>query len=161
MKTKIKITFYILFIYLSYLLCHNVFAETTNTFIIDKSAIKIIKELKENADDVNFTIPDEAIKVLDIADVSIQLYARPKLHYYRFNIDLVKPVNKVFGVTKQLEIWAKPNQTILKSSIDITYGRNFRFPLRWINCIKEKIILDIESKILRFEEQKIRKISEN
>jgi hypothetical protein len=134
--------------------------ETTNTFIINKPAIQIINELRANSDNVNFTIPDEAIKILDIADVSINIYARPKLHYYRFNIDLVRPVNKVFGVTKQLEIWAKPNKTILKSSIDINYGRTFRFPLRWVNCIKEKVILDIESKILKFEEQKIREISQ-
>ena len=129
-------------------------AETTNTFIVDKPAIKIIRELRANSDNVNFTIPDEAIRVLDIADVAVTIYARPKLHYYKFSINLVKPVNKVFGVTKQLEIWAKPNQTILKSSIDITYGRIFKFPLRWVNCIKDKVIKDIESKILQFEEQK-------
>lgn len=145
----------------TFFFCYNIsLAETTNTFVIDKTAIKILQELKANSDDVNFTIPDEAIKVLDIADVAVQFYGRPKLHYYRFNIDLVKPVNKVFGVTKQLEIWAKPNQTILKSSIDITYGRTFGFPLRWINCIKEKVIADIETKILNFEERKIRQIAE-
>jgi hypothetical protein len=154
-----KIPLIIFTLFFSCFICSNVSGETTNTFIIDKPALKVIKELKANSENVNFTIPDEAVKVLDIADVSVNFYARPKYHYYKFNIDLEKPVNKVFGFSKKLEIWAKPNQTILKSTVDIDYGRTFRFPLRWVNCIKEKVILDIERQILSFEENKIRKIA--
>jgi len=150
----------ILALFFSCIICLKASSETTNTFVVDKPAIQIINELSSNIDNPTFTIPNDAVKILNMADVRIMLYAYPKSHYYTFQIDLLKPINKVFSFSKKLEIWAKSNQTILKSTVDIDYGRTFKFPLRWVNCIKDKVITKVEQEILRFEEKKIREISE-
>lgn len=157
-----KIIYTIFALIFSCIICSKASGESTNEFTINKPAIKIIQELKTNSDDVNFTIPKDTVKILELVDteIGINLFLKPKQHYYVLTIDLLKPANKVIGFHKELQIWAKPNQTIFKSSVNISYGRNFCFPLRWINCIKEKIILDIERKILDFEERKFREISE-
>ena len=150
----------ILALFFSCVICLKANAETNNVFVINKPAITIVQELSNNIDKPSFTISPEAVKVLELADVKSLLYARPKYHYYVLEIELVKPINKVISINKKLEIWAEKDRTILKSSIDIDYGRTFGFPLRWVNCIKEKVILKVEKDILRFEENKIRKIAE-
>lgn len=157
MKTVLII---ILALFFSCIICIRANGESTNTFVINKPAIQIVNELANNIDNPRFTIPDDAIKILELADVRAMLYAYPKRHYYTFQLDLLQPINKVVGISKKLEIWAEPNRTILKSTINIDYGRTFGFPLRWVNCVKEKVILKIEKDILRFEENKIREIAE-
>jgi hypothetical protein len=158
---KMKIVLWIILaLFFSCIICLKASGETQNTFTINKPAITIIQELANNVDKPSFTIPPDAVKALELADVKSLLYARPKYHYYTLEIELVKPINKVISLNKRLEIWAEKDRTIFKSSIDIDYGRTFGFPLRWVNCVKEKVISKVEKDILRFEENKIRKIAE-
>lgn len=128
-------------------------AETTNEFHINKSAGKLYGELKAQYDDTAISVPPEVLKALNLADLSFNLYYRPHEHYVKLTINLEDNVRRLNGFNKTLEVWNKPDGMIVKSTVDINFGRSHR--LKCIDFIKEKIIKVIEREILKYEREKL------
>ena len=91
------------------------------------------------------------IQQIKKVDVEITTYMRPKLGYYKFEGRLCEQKRHVIGFYKSLEIWEKPNSIIVKSYIDIVPSCHNRFPFRWINRKRAKVICGMENMILMEE----------
>jgi hypothetical protein len=144
--------FYKLIIFLT-LCTTTTYAETSNSFRVDKSAGKLYSELRANYDKAELSVPPEVLRALDLADLSFNLYYRPHEHYVKITINLEDNVRRLNGFNKTLEIWSKPDGMVIKSTVDINFGRPHR--LKCIDFIKEKIIRMIECKILEYEQKKL------
>lgn len=101
------------------------------------------------------TIPD----IIKKAPVFIQTSFYPGKRYYKTEIQLLEPVDKVIYAWKTLELWAKDDQTIVRSRIQVEIKTNY-FPLRWVNRIKRKILCEIETKVLDAEYDLIKAIGD-
>jgi hypothetical protein len=88
-------------------------------------------------------------------DIIVTTYARPSIRYYSVEIRLEKPLGKLHTFDKQLEVWGKPDKYILRSTIDIGWGRNNVCGI--IGCIKQAFLDKAESMILSIEKAKIMK----
>jgi hypothetical protein len=140
----------------------NLNAETSSTFTINKSAITIIKQVRSKVGEKEFSIPPEAARLLNLADLSFDFYYRTSSHYAKLEINLENNIRRVNGFHKTLEIWnsEQDGKALIKSSVDIDFGKQHRFPLRWVDCLKEKLIKHIEQQILDFEQQKMLELAQ-
>lgn len=136
---------------------------TTSSFaadrivIIDKPIVDIIKSAKDRFDDdsaLDFDL-DNLPKEIFKYDTEVSTYFRPKHHYYKFEAKLLEPVNRLNYIEKRLEVFGQGNQTTLKSTIYIDFGRQHKFPFRWIDRVRDSIVSKIEEKLLDIEFQKI------
>jgi len=125
-------------------------------WVIHKPAVEIVKE--HAADLSTRPLPDieTLLPALTAVDIELSFKGRPQHHYYVFKAELVKPYGKLQGLSKSLEVWGQGKRTVFRSKLDIEYGRRFKFPFRWVNCVIQRIIDRVEAKILFVEEQKIR-----
>lgn len=134
------------------LLCSTCNAETTNTFQVNKPIKQIINTLLEQP--VKGNIPD---LVYD-ANVKLNIQVLPRQKKYKVTIDLLEQVKMVTGLHKELLVEEKNGVTIFTSTINIELRRN-KFPLRWLNLIKDRILDKVECRVLSIEEKAILDLS--
>lgn len=140
---------YIIFIVL---LFYNASCNATEKiWIIDKSLFDMAKAVKNKiCSDITFDNLDqlEAIKNLDI---EINVYGNVRCRYYKFDAQLNEPISKLKYLHHTLEFWGEDNRTIVRGTLEIKYGRQFYFPWRWINLLKDRVINRVEYQILLTE----------
>jgi hypothetical protein len=126
-------------------------------YTVDKPLKRMVESLiNDSHGDGTVTIPD----LIKKAPVFVQTSFYPNKRYYKTEIQLLEPVDKVLYAWKTLEIWAKDNQTIVRSRIYLEIKTN-HFPARFINHIKRRILCEIECKVLDVEERAIRNIGKD
>lgn len=99
-----------------------------------------------------FRVPNLPV-IIEGKDISIQVYIKPSQRYYRAKITLDKPIGKLTRFNKTIEIWGQSDKYVIRSSVDIKWGRDITLPI--ISKIKEKIIHSAECGILCVEKNKI------
>ena len=135
------------------------------TICINRPILDIVGIIYENLaaiDDNNELNLDQLEKVGEGAkfsdlDLETTSYSRPKLKYYRFDTKLVKPMGKLWCFEQETVVQGFDNATQIKLRVDIGYGKTFKFPLAWLNPIKNKIITGVENKILTIAEHELNK----
>jgi len=127
-----------------------------------KTVVQKIQSIKGTEKD--FTIPS----IVKDVDLRISGDAYPKHRYYhgfivlREEYPIIPFLNLVIvnSFNKNIEFWGVGKDVIVKASVNIELRQN-RFPLRFLNRIKNREISNLEWEILNIEEEKIREFLEN
>ena len=101
--------------------------------------------------------PQEKIEIPGIvkeADLVLEAKIFPHRGYYKFSARLLTQRNIVTGFSKQIELWDRGDHTVVRAYIDLSIKRN-RFPLRWVNIIKDRVVDGIENEVLIVERAKL------
>ncbi len=109
-------------------------AETTSIYKSTGSVSRLVEQYVE--------LPD----ILKNADVKVTITAFPKQRYYKTEIRLLRPYDKVCSFNKTLEIW--DDKRIVKTSVDIDLDFRLLVIKRIVEPRVEQAILDAEKKFL-------------
>lgn len=101
----------------------------SQTWQVDRPATEIARALAAKVPsgaDAHF--PPETVRLLKIVDVYAAVEAWPADHYYRVTVRMlhapdVPLARRLRRVEKTLEIWARGDVTIIRSTLDIGWGR--------------------------------------
>lgn len=114
------------------------------------SIVKIIENV-ENLFPGDISEITDGVELIKKVDIEISSYMRPKLGYYKFEGRLCENKRHIIGFYKSLEFWEKSDSIIVRSYINITPSCHNRFPFRWINRKRAKIVNSFEPWILQEE----------
>lgn len=138
----------------------NIYA-AENVFVVNKPLRQIVQESIDRFSNEKpvqgLSLKDIPQEILDV-DSYFKFEGYPKQKYYKFTATLLSPIGKVNYFEKTLEIWDQDGRVVCKSKISIVYGHDHRFPLRFIDKIKQKIISAVEAEILSVEMDKIKSL---
>jgi hypothetical protein len=129
------------------------------TWKINKPLSEVVEAARQNLE--NFEKGDLDLSqfgVITDVDLEMRVTARPKIHYYRFDVNLESPIRRLNGFSKSLEVWGKPGETIVHSTVNIDFGKTHKFPLKIVDCVRDRVLTMIERKLLELEEKEIRKL---
>ncbi len=134
------------------------------TWTSDKSITEIINSIQDDIvalqnEEYFNRIDDEYADFLRNTDLEIRTLGRTKDRTYQFDVELLTAKGKLTKFSKSVYVKGSGNKTIIKSKIEIEYGKKHRFPFRWVDKIKDCIISKLENKVLDFEEFKFKQVT--
>lgn len=97
---------------------------------IDRPAIEIVQSLAAKVPaGAAAHFPPEAVRLLEIVDIYAAVEAWPASHYYRVTVRMLHAPDVPLGrrlrrVEKTLEVWATGNTTRIRSTLDVSWGRD-------------------------------------
>jgi hypothetical protein len=148
------------FIFALVLMMGSMVSAAETTYTVNRSTVDILSSAKQNMAQYEAgTVDLQELGKIKNVDLEIKTLALTKDRYYRFNVRLRSPIGKLWGFEKSLEVWAGDNQTTVRSRVNISYGKTRRFPLRWVNRIKNCVISKIECIILGLERRKLAELT--
>lgn len=96
---------------------------------VDRPAIEIVQSLAAKVPSGPAAhFPPEAVRLLEIIHVYAAVEAWPAEHFYRITVRMLQPpdvplARRLRRVEKTLEIWAVGDVTVIRSTLDIGWGR--------------------------------------
>lgn len=97
---------------------------------IDRPAIEIVQSLAAKVPaGAAAHFPPEAVRLLEIVDIYAAVEAWPADHYYRVTVRMLQApdvplARRLRRVEKMLEVWATGNTTRIRSTLDVSWGRD-------------------------------------
>lgn len=86
-------------------------------------------------------------EVLHNANIKVVVTAYPKSRYYKTEITLLQPYNRLCGLTKTLEVW--DDKQIVRTSVDVNLNIRCKLLKRIIEPRIEQAILAAEKSFLK------------
>ena len=128
---------------------------TDLTYTIDKTYGDVVAAVEQRANEhrtTPFKVPNLPV-IIEGKDISVSFYARPSIRYYQVDVNLEKNIGKLVKFDKKLQVWGRSNDYLITSTVNIEWGKESCVPL--INRVKQRIINNVECKVLQFEKTKL------
>lgn len=128
-----------------------------NVFTIHKPLDEIVVDTHNNFLETASQMDRLPRQLFDL-DLLVTVKGLPKQRYYKFEIKLLRSYGKLKDLHKTLEMWGRHNRVIVRSRLNIVYGKqNRRFPFRWITRLVNRVVNNrVEPTVLCIEERKLK-----